>query len=104
LAKESAASQRDELALINDCMIQGPEPGITPFGYPRFYGTDGQKRLQELVASGLHEAMDLEDLWSARPDNWGKLPYHIFVRRVKHEEKRFRVRAYWEAKLKKKLL
>jgi hypothetical protein len=36
------ATQLDELALVNDRMIQGPQPENTPFGYPQWYGTEVQ--------------------------------------------------------------
>jgi hypothetical protein len=93
-------TQLDELALVNDRMIQSPQPENAPFGYPQWYGTEAQQRLHEIVQSGMNEFMDLEDLRETR-DDWKKFPLDIFVRRVSTEEKRHRASGYWENKKKK---
>jgi hypothetical protein len=92
---DSEATQRDELALVNDRMIQGPQPESTQFGYPQqWYGTEAQQRLHEIIQSGMQEFMDIEDLRETR-DDWKRFPLlDIFVCHIRTEEKRHRARGY----------
>jgi hypothetical protein len=81
-------------------MIQSLPAENTPFGYPQWYGTETQQRLHEIIQSGMHAFMDLEDPRETR-DDWKQFPLNIFVRRIHTEEKHHHARGYWENKKKK---
>jgi hypothetical protein len=91
----------DQSALEHDRLIQGPEPENSILGYPRWYGTKHQKHLQEVVASGMHEHLDLDEILEMNL-MWGNYPLEVFQRHIRQEENRHRQRSYWLEKMRKK--
>jgi hypothetical protein len=101
VADDAEATEFDQLALEHDRSIQGPEPENSNLGYPRWYGTDHQKHLQEVVTLGLHEHLDFDEIVEMDP-MWAKYHKKVLENHIRQEENRHRGRSYWMQKTKKK--
>jgi hypothetical protein len=101
VADDVKAIDFDKKALEADRLLLGPEPEDMGFGYPRWYGTDHQKHLKQVVETEMHKHLDLEELLEMN-QMWRKYPKDVFAAHILQEENRSRGRGYWLLKLKKK--
>jgi hypothetical protein len=85
VADDAEATEFDQSALEQDRSNQGPEPENSNLGYPRWYGTDHQNHLQEVVSLGLHEHLDFDEIVEMDP-MWAKYPKNVLENHIRQEQ------------------
>jgi hypothetical protein len=101
VAADAEFGKFNQSALEHDRMIQGPEQENSRLGYPHWYGTKHQKHLQEVVSSGMHEHLNLDEILKMNL-MWGKYPLEVFKRHIRQEENWLLARSYWLERMRKK--